>query len=54
MTPTQATELRVKWKQQAQPDKCEHMTLELEWNNGSYLPGNYICIVCGENFAVLT
>ena len=54
MTPTQAAELRVRWKQQAHAVTCEHVTLELEWSDGKYLPGHYICIVCGENFAART
>lgn len=49
MTTTQAAELRVKWKQQPNPDKCEHLNLELEWSEGGYRTGNYSCIVCGEN-----
>jgi len=49
MTTTQAAELRVKWKQQPNPPKCEHLNLELEWSEGGYRTGNYNCIVCGEN-----
>ena len=49
MTTTQAAELRVKWKQQPHPAKCEHLNLELEWSEGGYRTGNYNCIVCGEN-----
>ncbi|MGE0471646.1 MAG: hypothetical protein Nkreftii_002223 [Candidatus Nitrospira kreftii] len=49
MTTTQAAELRVKWKQQVQLPKCEHITLELEWSEGGYPTGNYNCIICGEH-----
>lgn len=49
MTTTQAAELRVKWKQQVQLPKCEHITLELEWSEGGYPTGNYNCIICGES-----
>jgi hypothetical protein len=49
MTTTQAAELRVKWKLQPNPPKCEHLNLELEWSEGGYRTGNYNCIVCGEN-----
>ena len=48
MTTSQAAELRVKWKQQAQLPKCEHLTLELEWSEGGYRTGKYNCIICGE------
>ena len=51
MTITQAAELRVKWKQQADPSKCEHLNLELEWSEGGYPTGYYNCIVCGEHVA---
>lgn len=51
MTTTQAAELRVKWKRQAQLPTCEHMTLELEWSEGGYKTGNYNCIICGESVA---
>ncbi len=49
MTTTQAAELRVKWKQQHNPPKCEHLNLELEWSEGGYRTGNYSCIICGEH-----
>lgn len=50
MTMTLAVELRVRWKQRVDPPKCEHLNLELEWNdNGS--TGNYNCIICGEAVA---
>lgn len=48
MTRNQAAELRVKWKKQATSFMCEHLTLELEWEEGGYRTGNYTCIVCGE------
>src|SRR5437870_1625805 len=29
------------------PD-CEHLNLELEWNDFGYSTGHYTCIICGE------
>jgi hypothetical protein len=51
MTMTQAAELRIKWKQQANRPACEHLNLELEWSEGGYPTGHYNCIVCGEHAA---
>lgn len=48
MTMAQASALRVKWKRQAAPEKCEHMNLELELSEGGQRTGNYNCIICGE------
>jgi hypothetical protein len=33
MTINQAAELRVKWKQRAHLSPCEHLNLELEWDD---------------------
>jgi hypothetical protein len=51
MTTIQAAALRVKWKQRLDPSECEHLNLELEWNNLGHSTGNYVCILCGEPVA---
>lgn len=51
MTMTQAAALRVKWKQQADRSQCEHLNLELEWDDLGRSTGNYICILCGKSAA---
>ena len=51
MTTTQAAELRVKWKQRLDAPKCEHLNLELEWDDSGNVTVNYNCIVCGEAIA---
>ncbi len=51
MTTSQAGGLRVKWKQRKESPKCEHLNLELEWDDSGYVTGNYNCIVCGEAVA---
>ena len=48
MTTRQAGELRVKWNQRNESTKCEHINLELEWDDSGNLTGNYNCIICGE------
>lgn len=44
MTTSQAAELRVKWKQQTQLPKCDHVTLELEWSEGDIEPAITIAL----------
>jgi hypothetical protein len=51
MTMNQAAALRVKWKQRVDHSQCEHLNLELEWDNLGHSKGNYICILCGESVA---
>lgn len=51
MTTSQAAALRVKWKQRMDRTPCEHLNLELEWNDLGHSKGNYICILCGESVA---
>jgi hypothetical protein len=48
---TSAAALRVKWNQPADPSECEHLNLELEWNDLGHSTGNDSCIVCGESVA---
>lgn len=51
MTMNQAAALRVKWKQRVDRSQCEHLNLELEWDDLGHSKGNYICILCGESVA---
>jgi hypothetical protein len=51
MTMNQAAELRVKWKERAHLSPCEHLNLELEWDDVSPSRGIYTCIICGEPVA---
>jgi hypothetical protein len=51
MTIEQAAALRVKWKQRVERSPCEHLNLELEWNDLGHSTGNYVCIICGEPIA---
>lgn len=52
MTMNQAAALRVRWKERADlSTDCEHLNLELEWNDLGHSTGNYICILCGESVA---
>jgi hypothetical protein len=51
MTLTQAAALRVKWKQRADRTPCEHLNLELEWNDIGNSKANYIYILFGESVA---
>ncbi len=51
MTMNEAAALRVKWKEHAHLSPCEHLNLELEWNNVGPPTGTYICIICGEPVA---
>jgi hypothetical protein len=48
MTKDQAAAIRLRWKQRAYKIPCEHLTLELERNDGGHATGKYICILCGE------
>jgi hypothetical protein len=49
MTMNQATALRVRWKERADlSTDCEHLNLELEWNDLGHSTGHYTCIICGE------
>lgn len=47
----EAEAVRVKWKQRAYRTPCEHLVLELEWNEQGYLTGNYVCNLCGVSVA---
>ncbi len=48
MTMNQAAALRVRWKERADLSAdCEHLNLELEWNDFGYSTGHYTCIICG-------
>ena len=49
MTPSQAAELREKWKQNVVPQSCPHARVELESSDNGYLTGNHHCTVCGES-----
>ena len=51
MTVHQAAALRVKWKQRVDRAQCEHLNLELEWDDLGHSKGNYVCILCGEAVA---
>jgi len=51
MTMNQAAGIRENWKQRAYRIPCEHLVLELEWNEQGYLTGNYVCNLCGESVA---
>jgi len=51
MTMNHAAALRVRWTQRAYRIPCEHLVLELEWNEQGYLTGNYVCNLCGESVA---
>ena len=49
MTINQAAALRVRWNQRADlSSDCEHLNLELEWNDFGYSTGHYTCFICGE------
>lgn len=49
MTVTQATALRMRWNMRADLSTgCEHLKLELEWNDRGHSTGHYTCIICGE------
>ena len=48
MTINQAAALRVKWKERTDRLPCEHLNLELEWNDVGPSAGHYNCILCGE------
>jgi hypothetical protein len=51
MTMDQAVALRVKWKQRADRSKCQHLNLELEWDELGHTTGNYVRILCGKSVA---
>jgi hypothetical protein len=44
-----AAALRVKWKQRVYRIPCEHLVLELEWNERGRSTGHYACMLCGES-----
>jgi hypothetical protein len=49
MTMNQAAAIRVRWKGRADlSSDCEHLNLELEWNDLGCSTGDYTCIICGE------
>jgi hypothetical protein len=48
MTMNQASHLRMRWEQRADPRSCKHLNLELEHGNDNYLTDNYHCTACGE------
>jgi hypothetical protein len=48
MTMNQASHLRVRWEQRADPRSCKHLNLELVHDNDNYLTDNYHCTACGE------
>ena len=47
MSRNQAAAIRLMWEERADPIPCEHMTLELEWDDLGHSTGNYVCIRCG-------
>ena len=51
MTKAEAEAVRVKWKQRPDRTPCEHLNLELEWNDLGHSTGKYTCILCGEPVA---
>ena len=51
MTLKQAAALRVKWKQRTDRTPCEHLNLEMEWDDLGHSTGHYTCIICGERVA---
>jgi len=48
MTKNEAVALRLTWEQRAYKIPCEHLTLELERNDGGHATGKYVCTLCGE------
>ena len=50
MTMNQTAALRERWKKEQanRSTDCEHLNLELEWNDFGYSTGHYTCIICGE------
>lgn len=54
MTMNQASQLRMQWKQRADPRPCKHLNLELVHGNDDYLTDNYHCTTCGELVAANT
>ena len=49
MTGIRAVDLQAQWRLLTDPPTCEHCTLELDRDDtGSYLSGEYYCIICGE------
>ena len=51
MTMIEAAALRVKWQQRTDRSPCEHLNLELEWDDLGHSTGNYVCILCGKSAA---
>ena len=46
MTKNQAAAIRLMWEERADRISCEHLTLELEWDDLGHSTGNYVCIRC--------
>jgi hypothetical protein len=49
MTNAEAAELQLKWIQQGDPPLCEHLKVELEYNNDSSETDTYRCTTCGRS-----
>jgi hypothetical protein len=49
MTTNQAAALRVRWKERADLSAdCEHLNLEMEWDDLGQSTGNITYFICGE------
>ena len=49
MRTNQAAALRVRWKERADLSAdCEHLNLEMEWDDLGQSTGNITCFICGE------
>ena len=49
MTNAEAAELQLKWIQQGDPSLCEHLKVELEYNDDSSERDTYRCTTCGRS-----
>jgi hypothetical protein len=51
MAKSQAAAIRLIWDERVVRIPCEHLTLELEWDDLGHSTGNYVCIRCAVSVA---